>query len=307
MDLLNLWRLLVRRKLVVIPMVLLSVAGLFYVYESAPPVYQSGGSVALANPKTPDPSSPSANPSTPTTLPKGADNPYARYNDLSVIVDIVVRQVSSNPVDAQMRSKGLVGTYIAGTKQSFYSGPIIDVTAEASTPEQAKKSATIVLDEIGHQLQVLQDRQQTARPYQITTLPVTQPEGATAVFSSTLRRLIMAGVLALILVIGSAVLVEAIVARRLGRRRGKADAGAQAGDAPGTDVAEAAVPATIGGVQLAAVGAAPGDVAPGEEADAESAQTWWDASGQETGRPRTRHPRPRTTRPGSTRSRANRR
>ena len=54
MDLQSLYRTMVRRKLVVIPMIVLVVAGLLYTYKAAPPLYKASGSIALANPVTDD-------------------------------------------------------------------------------------------------------------------------------------------------------------------------------------------------------------------------------------------------------------
>src|SRR4029078_10269896 len=134
------------------------------------------------------------------------------------IQDMVVRVVTSPSVDASMRQHGVVGTYAIGSADLMYRGPIIDVTVEAPSPEAARKSAKVVMAEIGRQLEVIQTARGTAKPYQIYTLPVVQPESATAVFSGTLRRLMMFGVLGAVAIVGSAIVTDRIAERRAARR-----------------------------------------------------------------------------------------
>jgi len=269
MDLQSLYRTMVRRKVVVVPMILLVVAGLLYVYKAAPPVYKASGSIALANPVTEDEAA-TKDGKVAVPAEKGADNPFLLYNDLSVIQDMVVRVVTSPSVDASMRQNGVVGTYMIGSADIMYRGPILDVTVEAPSPEVAQKSAKVVMAEIGRQLEVIQTARGVAKPSQIYTLPVVQPESATAVFSGTLRRLMMAGVLGAIGIVGSALVADRFAERRSAKR-------ARRNAAPG-DLTDQPVPATaddvpLGGTPVApagpadlawADGAAPVDAATGE-------------------------------------------
>ena len=212
MDLLSLYRLLLRRKLVIIPMLVLSALAIVYAYTSAPPLYRSTGALALANPAMPSTSEPGA------TAPVGSDNPYYRYSDLSVIVDILTRQVSSPTAGDAMTAKGLTGTYVVGSSAALSRGPILDVTTEAPSEEAAAKSAGIVLAEIKHQLKDLQDRENTAKKYQIFAIEVEQPQPGTKVFSGTLRRLLMVIVLAGAATLAAAGLADGLVRWRAKRR-----------------------------------------------------------------------------------------
>ena len=270
MDLQSLYRTMVRRKLVVIPMILLVVAGLLYTYKAAPPVYKASGSIALANPVNDDPT-PTEEAEAAKATPKGTDNPFLLYNDLTVIQDMVVRLVTSPSIDASMRQNGVVGTYAIGSADLLYRGPIIDVTFEAPSPAAARKSAKVVMAEIGHQLEVIQTARGTAKPYQIYTLPVVQPESATAVFSGTLRRLMMFGVLGAVAIVGSAIVADRLAERRTARRARRNEAGAgEPTTATVRDVIDGAQPGGTPSTPAAAADLAWSDgVAPGDPATTE--------------------------------------
>ena len=106
MDLLTLLRLFRRNIAATVVAAVLAAALVGYVVVSAPPVYRSSGSVVLFSPpQPPDPTLRDVDPSVPTTT-VASDNPYVRFNDLSVVVDIVRRVLLSTEVDATVRKAG---------------------------------------------------------------------------------------------------------------------------------------------------------------------------------------------------------
>ena len=74
-------------------------------------------------------------------IPAQYQNPYVRFGDLSVVVDILVRITGSEEVVNSLKAKGLQGTYTIAANRDFYRGPIVDVAAE-STSKAAPRSTT---------------------------------------------------------------------------------------------------------------------------------------------------------------------
>ena len=150
MDLLTLLRLFRRNIAATFVAAVLSAAALVgYVVVSAPPVYRSSGSVVLFSPpQPPDPTLRDVDPSVPTTT-VASDNPYVRFNDLSVVVDIVRRVLLSTEVDTTVRKAGVTGVYTVAANIDFYHGPIIDVADEAATPHGPASTRPIAMALLG--------------------------------------------------------------------------------------------------------------------------------------------------------------
>jgi capsular polysaccharide biosynthesis protein len=212
MNISSLLRVLWRRRLVVIPMAVLSFGLCVGAVILAPPTYRSSASVVLINP----PALPATTPQNPQ-IPTALQNPYARYNDLSVIVDILVRKLGSESVKNSMKAAGLDGTFEVAANRDFYRGPIIDVAAQSRTAAKAVEGANIVIRELQTQLKSLQDNTGTAASYYITAQLVVGAGRATTIFSPTLRLVLLVAGVGLILTIGAGLLSDA-----RGRRREKA-------------------------------------------------------------------------------------
>lgn len=211
MDVLNLLRLFRRHTVVVVVASFVALGMLVVSYVSAPAVYRASGSVVLLNPPTPPDPLKAVTPTlatTPPTLP--FQNPFVRFNDISVVVDILVRVMRTSAVVDVLGEAGLNGTYTIGANTDFYRGPIIDVAAEAATAGEAKNSAKLVMAELSTQLEKLQVEQGGNPAYFIRPTTVVSPERATTVFSSVLRRLIAVGALGLMVIVVSALLAEAL-------------------------------------------------------------------------------------------------
>jgi capsular polysaccharide biosynthesis protein len=175
----------------------------------APPTYRSSASVVLLNPPAP----PLVTPQNPQ-IPAAAQNPYARFGDLSVITDILVRVLDSEPVKNEMKAAGLDGTIEVAANRDFYRGPIIDVSAESRKAEKAIAGANIVIAELQKQLEAFQAKEGTDPAYFIRTDIVVPAGRATTVFSPTLRLVLLAAGVGLILTVGAGLLSDA-----RGRRR----------------------------------------------------------------------------------------
>jgi capsular polysaccharide biosynthesis protein len=212
MNISSLLRVLWRRRLVVIPMAVLSFGLCVGTVIVAPPTYRSSASVVLLNP----PALPVTTPQNPQ-IPTAAQNPYARFGDLSVIVDILVRRVDSESVKSSMKAAGLDGTFQVAANRDFYRGPIIDISAQSRTAAKAVDGANIVIAELQKQLKALQENEGTEPAYFINAKLVVGAGRATTIFSPTLRLLLLVAGVGLILTIGAGLLSDA-----RGRRREKA-------------------------------------------------------------------------------------
>jgi len=206
MDLVGVLGLLARRKLVVAIMVILTIASLALVYKKAPPVWKASGAVVLVPPENPQ------------TGPGAKPNPYLEYGDLSVVSEVLVRTMESTAVGNQQKASGVVGTVTVTPDTNSSSAPIIDITDQAGTGQDAVQSTITVTNEVGEQLVKLQQAKGVDTRQFITTQTVLAPTKATRVFSSTLRRLIAVGVLDLILIVAVTLAVDTWASRRAERR-----------------------------------------------------------------------------------------
>jgi hypothetical protein len=170
-------------------------------------MYRSTGSITFLPPPAVDENA------TPAEL-QASQNPYARYGDLSIVVDIIRRIMVSETNNATLISRGLKGTYTVGANLAFDRSPVVEVVAESPTAEQAKADALLVMGDVDQQLMKLQNQVGTDPKYQITTAVVVTPTRATRLLTSTIRRAI--SVLALV---GALILIGAVLADIPSRRR----------------------------------------------------------------------------------------
>ncbi|HEX6419759.1 MAG TPA: hypothetical protein VFZ77_14765 [Acidimicrobiales bacterium] len=224
MDVLSLLRLVSRHWRVTVPAVALTLLGVFAAVQLSSPTYQSTGSVLLLNPPpVPETDNPEA---------IAPDNPYTRFNDLSVIADIIARVMAGDATRAVLEERGVSGYEVVANR--FSRGPMIEVTGEAATAEAAVRSAEVALGEVEAVLLERQAAEGTDPRYYITSEPLQQPTTATAVYGSTVRAAIAALAFGALCTLALAVLAEAVVTRRAARR----------GDEPAEPVEEDVSPGT---------------------------------------------------------------
>lgn len=205
MDLSSLLKLLWRRKRVVIPATLVVGALLAVTLIVWPPPYRANSTVVLLPPLPPETGQPSFS------------NPYVRFGDISVVVDVLKRIMMSDPVVEGLRGDGLHGTFTVSANVDFARGPIIDIVAEADSEADTIADIGLIGDELGRRLAALQKAQGTDRRYFITSKVVVPATKATPALSSMIRRLLVALALGIGFVIGMAVAADALAHRT--RRR----------------------------------------------------------------------------------------
>jgi len=221
MDILSLLRTLRRHWLLVLPVALLTVAGLVWAVVVKDPAYESTTTITLLAPPAP-PIDDDGQPVT-RTEEGSTDNPLTRFVDQSVIVNRVSRSVGTDANRQDLATAGAVPDFEIETGN----GPEAIITAEATTPEQAELTVTLVAESFVDQLENIQSQQGIDPTYYFTTLPLEPPSVPAAQLSSTLR--VGIGILGLG-IIATFVVVSIGEARRISREQTSA---ADADEEPG--------------------------------------------------------------------------
>lgn len=194
MDLLLIARKIWRHRLFTIPVILLTIAGAAYTIAVKEPLYQATSSYLLINPPpAPTEEEIARNPE----LGKiRADNPYTRFADQGVVIDVLVRSMSTESARRSLVRAGADPGYEVSSAVRFgASSPIVQISGTGSTPEAAIRTAKVVGHAVTGELDRMQAVKRVDARYRITPLQVEFPDGARLQPSGQLRMLV--GVLAL--------------------------------------------------------------------------------------------------------------
>jgi hypothetical protein len=200
-DLLSLAQALWRYKLTSAVMLLLTAVAVVGVLVWTPPVYTATASLLLFEPPDPPAQSPSRD--------VRSQNPYVRYADNSVIINVVARRVQQDRVRERITADGGVETYEVGISRAFGgSSPIIDISVTAGSEVDALRTADLVAARTTRELAAVQEEEDVEADYMFTARTVEKPGKAVLVVAGTLRKAIGVGVL------GLGALVLALASRR---------------------------------------------------------------------------------------------
>jgi hypothetical protein len=194
MDLLAIARKIWRHKLFALPVIVLTLAGAAYTVAVKKPLYQAASSYLLISP----PPAPTADQiaRNPELGKLRADNPYTRFSDQSVVIEVLARTMNSESARRSLVRAGADPRYMVSSAVRFgASSPIVQITGTGSTPEAAIGTAKIVGNAVVGELDRMQKEQDVDATYRITTLQVEFPTGAQLQASGQLRMLV--GVLGL--------------------------------------------------------------------------------------------------------------
>lgn len=189
MDLLAIGRTVWRHRLAVLPVLVLTLLGCMYVLVLAKPVYEAHTSYVLINP------------------PANTDNPYTRFADQSVVVNILVTSVGSDTTRAALAAEGVDKKYQVAPSATSSNGPLIEVTGVGSTPNQAVRGALQVSGEVERTLFKMQQSHGVDGRYMIKAEQVERADTAQLKVSGRLRSLVAlvaAGVLLTFVVVSVA-------------------------------------------------------------------------------------------------------
>jgi hypothetical protein len=226
MDLLLISRKIWRYRLVTLPVIALTLFGVFYVLAIKTPEYKVSSSYVLINPPPPPTADDIArNPNLGRINP---NNPYTRFSDPSVIVSLMSSSLSNESARRDLASAGADPRYtVAPDLQLGYSSLVVEVTGVGSTAQGAVHTAEVVGAALTRELDRMQVSQGVDPHYMIRAQRVVAPDSPTQQVSSTLRPLVgvfaMGAILLLLAVSGADALDTLRAERGLARKDGRGD------------------------------------------------------------------------------------
>jgi hypothetical protein len=219
MDLLSIVRKIWRYKLVTLPVLLLTLCGAIYVAAVKDPVYEASSSFVLINPPAPPTAEDIAR--DPALGRIDSDNPYTRFSDQSVVVEVLASSITSPSAMRTLEKAGADPRYTVAPASEFgYSSPLVQITAQGWTPEAAMRSAKLVTDAVTRELERMQQAEGVNPEYRIRARQLDAPDSAELRASGQLRMLVAVlalGAVLLFVVVSAADALAALRAER-GRR-----------------------------------------------------------------------------------------
>jgi capsular polysaccharide biosynthesis protein len=191
MGLLSIIRAVWRHKLAIIPVIVLTVLGAFYILEIKPPVYEASSSLLFLNPQGP-------------ATKISTDNPYSNLGDVWT-ADAVVSAVAGDSPQAQVT-----------LSTNPNNPPIIDISGTGPTPQAAIRVTDLATSQAMRELYQIQKRQGVNDLYMIRAVELVQPSHAEQTFSGKLRSLIAVLALGAILLFVTVSVAQAIEKGRRG-------------------------------------------------------------------------------------------
>jgi capsular polysaccharide biosynthesis protein len=208
-----------RHKLFTLPVIALTLAGAAYVVAVKKPTYEATSSYILINPPAPPTAEDIAR--DPALGRVNADNPYTRFPDESVVVDVLARTVGSDSARHELVRAGADERYTVASAAHFgSSSPIVQITGTGASPEAAIHTANVVGRAVADELARMQRVQHVDSRYWITAFEVEVPDHAQLRASGQLRMLVgILGLGAILLFIVISVM-DALAAIRAERLQG---------------------------------------------------------------------------------------
>jgi hypothetical protein len=204
MDLFSIGGALWRHKKVSIPVILLTLFGVFYVLTIQTATYQADAKVLLTNPPAP-----------PTAVQIAQDpslarteNPFANLGDLTYVADVLTDEVSAAAERDTLSEAGVSGYQVALDDPDQTSiPPAIDITGTGANSHAAIQSVRLATAALVRDLDKMQVGQHVQRKYMINAVEYVTPTSAAKVSSSSLRvavGVVAIGLLALLVAVSMA-------------------------------------------------------------------------------------------------------
>lgn len=222
MDLVIIAGKLWRYRWLTLPVIVLTLVGAAYTVLIKAPQYGASSSFLLINP----PSPPTADQirEDPELEHVRTDNPYTRFSDQSVVIEVLSRTLSSPSARAVLERKGADPHYTVESAVRFgASTPIVQVVGTGATPATATQTTQIVSNAVTSELDRMQAAQDVDPRYRITTLQLEAPSPQLEP-SGQLRMLVgilVAGAIVLFIIVS---VVDALGEISAERRAARADA-----------------------------------------------------------------------------------
>jgi capsular polysaccharide biosynthesis protein len=188
MDLVSIIQSLWRHKLVSIPVIVFTAMAALYVVKIKPPVYDSAASILLANP--PVGASQSQIAINPKLKGINPYNTFAAYGNLTYVADTVIELVTSPEAQPGLIQSGVDPRYQMTMSTADSLPPIIDITGVGSSPQEAIRSASVLVKAAKSNLVEMQKKQGINPFYMVTTVDLVKPTVAERSTSGKLRSLV---------------------------------------------------------------------------------------------------------------------
>ena len=216
MDLFAIGRSLWQHKRATIPVILLTMLGVFYIVAVKPATYESKTEILLTSPPGP-----------PTTTQASAKHGPAHVNTYNPFVslglvqfaDVLIEMVGSPTAKQTLVQAGANPQYQVSLDTSLQTPPAIEVTGMAPNAEAAIKSARLVSNLVSQDLYQIQAQLNIDRRYMISSIEYIKPTSATTVLTGKLRSLIEVIALAFILLLVAVSVSQAFDQRKNSRHR----------------------------------------------------------------------------------------
>lgn len=210
-DLLAILGTLRRHWWVTVLVTALTVIGAGAVVATSPPQWTATTSFLLIEPPTP----PTVEDleENPRLGRINSDNPFVRYGDPAVVIDVVSRIAATEAVHDEIEAAGGSPDFeVAPSARYGAASPIVDVSVTSDSEERVLSSLALVGDFVGQQLRSVQSQGDVDPTYFYTLRQIDTPTQASQEFSSTLRLLVGVLVLGLLTLLAVISILE-------GRRR----------------------------------------------------------------------------------------
>jgi hypothetical protein len=184
MDLFSIGGALWRHKWVSIPVILLTMFGVFYVLTIQTATYQADAKVLLTNPPAP----PTAVQIAQDPALARAENPFANLGDLTYVADILTDEVSAAAERETLTEAGASGYQVALDDPDQNSiPPALDITGTGANAQAAIQSTRLATAALVRDLNKMQVSQHVQRKYMINAVEYVTPTSASKVSSGSLR------------------------------------------------------------------------------------------------------------------------
>lgn len=205
-----------RYKLVTLPILVTVLLAAVYTAAIKAPVYQTSSSYILVPP--PAPPTPDEIARDPK-LGRGSDNPYTRFSDQSLVVQVLSTRLSSDDTRRALAAQGADVRYTAAPDVALgMTAPIVQITGLGSSPAAAIKTADVVGAALTHELARMQEVHGVAPRYRIETQQVVAAREASLKASGQLRALVAVLVMGAIVLFFVVSILDALAALRQSRR-----------------------------------------------------------------------------------------
>jgi Chain length determinant protein len=188
MDLFAIGRSLWRHKRATIPVLLITMVGMYYIMAVKPPAYQSRADILLTNP--PGPPTKEQIAADPSLAHVSTYNPFVSLENLVQVADVLIEMVGSPVAKQALVQAGANPQYQVSLDTSLQTPPAIEVTGVAPTARAAIQSAQIVANLVSQDLYQIQARKNVDRHYMISSIEYVTPTSATTTLSGKARTLI---------------------------------------------------------------------------------------------------------------------